>query len=869
MLEQRIYQPALPAPENVILSKNVRITLLTDRFFRFEWSSDGVFEDRQTLAVINRNAGVVKYSCKKNGDTIEIDTGKVVIKLNADGNKFSQENLCAVFKLNGREVVWHFGVEDDQNLKGTARTLDQCDGDHFFMEENAEAPFADKFGSNRDYTIDLGKGFISRSGWSVVDDSTNVVIVPSQHGNGKWVAARSKADRQDIYLLAYGHDYRDALRDASKIFGSQPLAPRYAFGYWYSRYWAYSDRDFENIVDGFDRSATPIDVMVVDMDWHLDGWTGYTWDKRYFPDPDRFLKHMHRKGLRVTLNLHPADGVGKHEQQFSAMCKSLGADPEKTERIPFDVTDEKFIKSYFEILHHPEEKRGVDFWWMDWQQGKETAIEGLDPLAWLNALHWNDMLDREDNARPLIFSRFGGTGAGRYAVGFSGDTYSTWASLAYQPYFTATAANILYGYWSHDLGGHVPGIIEPELYVRWMQYGAFSPVMRTHTTKNLDADREFWVYPNPYSQYLRDAIIRRYELVPYIYTECRNTVDNGVSLCYPLYYDHPEEENAYAQNEVFKFGRNMIVSPVVAPADKTTLLSGKSTWLPEGNFFDTVRGCTVKGSTAVTDKYMMNEIPIFVTEGAIIPAQRNAKRLDAVCYKQLSATVYPGASGCYMLYEDDGKTTGYTAGKSAWIKMQHSKNGRVRTFDIKLEQGSYNGFENSRDFELRFAGVVPPQEVKVNGVAVPWCYDFDELESENAWRYDGMMTDIVVKCGKIDLVSGCKVEVIYNVDDEFTPAAGLRGAFSRLQEIANLNNTMISRWPKCEERLGQKLGSTARRISLAPETFYSEVADMRSELPALIEMLDVLVPTDIKDRNDELKSANIKRAKLLVDEIFV
>ena len=131
------------------------------------------------------------------------------------------------------------------------------------------------------------------------------------------------------------------------------------------------------------------------------------------------------------------------------------------------------------------------------------------------------------------------------------------------------------------------------------------------------------------------------------------------------------------------------------------------------------------------------------------------------------------------------------------------------------------------------------------------------------------MTDIVVKCSKIDLVSGCKVEVIYNVDDEFAPASGLRGAFSRLQEIANLNNTMISRWPKCEERLGQKLGSTARRISLAPETFYSEVADMRSELPALIEMLDVLVPTVIKDRNDELKSANIKRAKLLVDEIFV
>ena len=868
MLEKREFQLACPEQKNVLICGNKRITVITDRLFRFEWSSNGEFEDHQTLAVINRNNGVVPFTKCEDDNTITLDTGKVKVTVQKDDCKFSQANLEAAFKLNGKTVIWHCGDDDPGNLKGTTRTLDQCDGDHFFMEADAAAPFADKFGTNRDYTIDLGKGFLSRSGWSVIDDSSNVILVPADNDNGKWVEARPAAERQDLYLLAYGHDYRDALRDASNVFGSQPLAPRYAFGYWYSRYWAYSDSDFEKIVAGFDRTDTPIDVMVVDMDWHLDGWTGYTWDKRFFPDPDRFLNKMHRKGLHVTLNLHPADGVGRHEDQFNDMCKAMGLDPEKTDRIPFDITDQKFVKPYFEVLHHPEEKRGVDFWWMDWQQGTDTAIAGLDPLAWLNAQHWYDMQKRPDKARPLIFSRFGGVGAGRYCVGFSGDTYSTWESLAYQPYFTANAANILYGYWSHDLGGHVPGIIEPELYVRWMQYGVFSPVMRTHTTKNLDADREFWLYPSPYSEYLRDAIIKRYELIPYIYTECRKTVDSGISLCYPLYYDHPESEEAYAKNEVYKFGESMIISPVVSPADKLTRLSEKSTWLPPGEYFDTVRGKLVSGDSVITDKYMMDEIPIFIKAGSIIPGQNGTRRLDYLCCDNLNATVYPGAAGSYRLYEDDGKSTGYLNDQCAWINMEHDKSGRTRRFAVKLESGSYDGFKSEREFELRFAGVVPPSNVVVNNFSAEWCYDFEETDAKIAWRYDENSADLVIKCGVIDLAAGCEILVTYDRDDEFTDASGLRGAFARLREVANLNNTMISRWPKCEERLGQKLGSTARRIALDPKSFGTEIAGLKKSLPEFFPMIDVLVPEKIKDANDEKKIVNIKRAKELAKEVF-
>jgi alpha-glucosidase len=402
---------------------------------RIEWAEDAVFEDRPTLAVVNRLTPPVKFVRKIKGDTLELRTAALTLKYRNDGAAPSKKNLAVSFSLDGRKVAWFPGKQDPQNLRGTARTLDGSKSHH----------------------SELGAGLISRSGWALVDDSTNIVI--DGRGEGAWAAPRNKAKRCDLYFLAYGRDYRRALRDAAMIFGRQPLPPLFTLGYWWSRYWAYTDREFEQLVESFDKMKIPIDVLVVDMDWHLEGWTGYTWDRRYFPDPVDFLKRMKSRGLKITLNLHPAQGVGRHEEQFARMTRALGLHPARTKHIPFDCADPKYMRAYFAHLHHPHEKNGVDFWWLDWQQGRESRIEGLDPLPWLNRLHWEDMERRSRSARPLIFSRFGGIGSGRYPIGFSGDTYSIWESLQYQPYFTATASNALYGYWSHDIGGHAPRTI--------------------------------------------------------------------------------------------------------------------------------------------------------------------------------------------------------------------------------------------------------------------------------------------------------------------------------------------------------------------------------------------------------------------------
>ncbi len=852
MLEKTEFKLAPAAAENVFCHEKMRISFLTPRMIRFEWSEDGIFEDRETLAVLNRDLGKVKFTVRRDGETLLLDSGETRIFCKYDGNRFRKENLKVEFTLNQENVVWHPGDSEKENLQGTARTLDGYDGKFFVPLDNP--------GCRRN-PIKLCKGFLSRAGWSVIDDSKNVVL--DQINGRKWVAPRKSRERQDFYFLAYGHDYKTALRDAAEVFGSQPIAPRYTLGYWYSRYWAYSDREIEALIDGFDRAGTPIDVMVVDMDWHLEGWTGYTWDWRYFPDPAEFMANLHKRGCKVTLNLHPADGVGKHEAQFEEMAKAMHLDPKKTDRVPFDITDPEYMKNYFEILHHPEEKRGVDFWWMDWQQGETTAIPGLDTLPWINHLHWEDMQKRADRKRPLIFSRFGGIGAGRYVIGFSGDTYSTWESLSYQPEFTAKSANVLYGYWSHDLGGHMPGDIEPELYLRWLQYGMYSPIMRTHTTKNASAERRIWAYPEPYSSLMSQVIRDRYTLVPYIYSENRRAYETGVSLCYPLYYEFPEDPKAYTEKQAYFFGSEMLVVPVHAPADPESELATLKFHLPQGEWYDTVRGETVTGGKTLQRKYMLNEIPVFVRPGAVIPGQQLCMRLKEKSYSKLTMTAYPGAAGCYDLYEDDGETVDYIDGKFAVIRMEHSKENNTRILKVRRTEGMFPGFLAQRELEFRLPGVVPPKSVTLNGKAVDFCYRFDEKSDLPAWRYDAMTAGIVVRAGIADLESGVECRIEYAEGDEALPATGLKGIYNRLERVAILHNSLAG-WTTVaqNERLGQQLAHTAHRIARKPETFATETEQLRKKLPFLhraVKALSENVFTWSKDTEKRQKIARIAK----------
>jgi len=750
-----LYNPVAD-PKAVVIVGNARFTVLTPQLIRMEWAADGKFEDHASLAFLNRRLPVPKFSqanvslgrTKDASPVLQIQTEDLSLTYQRDvdsGRGFTARNLRIEFNLNGKKITWHPGLPDTGNLQGTTRTLDNALGAKI-MEP-------------------ISPGLISRDGWVLVDDSARPLFDSNDFRFDKgeksawpWVMQRPAGNRQDWYFFGYGHRYKAALRDFTRVAGKIPLPPYFAFGAWWSRYWAYTDEELLALAHDFRGNDVPLDVMVIDMDWHLTfdqdrwvddkdssgnarGWTGYSWNKTLFPRPERFLKELHAQGLRTTLNLHPASGIQPWENAYPAMAMAMGVDPRTGVYVPFDVTSKKWTLNYFDLVLHPLEKQGVDFWWIDWQQGNTTEVKGVNPTFWLNYVHFSDQ--EREGKRPLMLGRWGGLGNHRYEIGFSGDTISAWESLAFQPWFTATAANVAYAYWSHDIGGHLPGDVESELFTRWVQYGVFSPILRTHATKSPTAERRIWAYPEPYSSIMRKFYDERYAMLPYVYTEARRTYDTGLAFVHPLYYDWPEAKEAYQMKDEYVFGSQMIVSPVVTPVDKTSGLAKQEVWIPRGEWIERDTGAHFKGPVKVERSFSIDQIPVYVRQGAIVPMAPRMQSTDQKPLDPLIVAVYPPAQGqrsWYSLYEDAGDTRGYETGQFATTQISAFSEGDDVTVTIAPAKGSYPGMIRARAFEVRLVGDRPPASVLLNGKPAMYAPQPGKI----GWRYeDNTLTTVV------------------------------------------------------------------------------------------------------------------------------
>ena len=315
----------------------VRFTVVTDGVIRLEWQPEGRFTDLPSFVASERDYPEVAYKVRKAGKNVEITTSKMILTYKKGSGKFTKDNL--VIKAADGFFTWRPGMKQKENLKGTFRTLDGLDGDlqtQGWVKDSKKGevrPFED--------------GVIARDGWTLIDESENLLFDDSEWA---WVKEREAGECQDWYFMAYGHDYKAALKDFTVFAGKMPLPPRFTFGYWWSRYWAYSDKELRTLVDKMAAYDIPLDVLVVDMDWHIvqipkelqdpeepGGWTGYTWNEELFPDYRAFLKELHQRNLKTALNLHPADGVRGHEEMYEAMALALGKDISIEEPIAFDI----------------------------------------------------------------------------------------------------------------------------------------------------------------------------------------------------------------------------------------------------------------------------------------------------------------------------------------------------------------------------------------------------------------------------------------------------------------------------------------------------------------------------------------------------
>lgn len=692
----------------------VRFTVITDGVIRLEWEPEGKFTDLASFVASERNYPEVAYKVRTSGKKVKIQTEKMTLEYKTGTGRFDASNL--VIKANDGFFTWKPGMKQQANLKGTFRTLDGLDGD--VQTQNWVADM--KKGEIRQFE----DGLLAKDGWTLIDESDSYLFDDSEWA---WVKERESKECQDWYFMAYGQDYKAALKDFTVFAGKMPLPPRFAFGYWWSRYWAYSDKELRNLVDKFHTFDIPLDVLVVDMDWHYTdegrgGWTGWTWNKSIFPDPQKFMNYLKDNDLKVTLNLHPADGFDHWEESYPALAQSLGKDPSDKKRIEWINSDKEFMSNMFEKVLRPMEKEGVDFWWLDWQQHVyDTRMEKLHNTWWINYAFFTDM-QRNTDRRPLLYHRWGGLGNHRYQIGFSGDATITWKSLEFQPYFTATASNVLYGYWSHDIGGHLDQGkgIDPEMYTRWLQYGGFSPVMRTHSSKSGSLNKEPWVFEETYSEVIRQTVRQRYEMVPYIYAMARKGYDEGISLCRPLYYDYPQCQEAYDFRSQYMFGDNMMIAPVTKPG--VDGFAEMEIWLPEGSWYELHTGTLLEGGSVMKRHFAIDEYGVYIKAGSILPFYDDTVNNLNGNDEDIIVTVFPKGDGTFRMYEDAGNDKDY-ASSYAFTDLSSVWNGSEQVITISPREGSYKGMPSDRNFKVKVAGSTAPASVTVNGEPASFSYD--------------------------------------------------------------------------------------------------------------------------------------------------
>ena len=701
--------------KNIVLWDCYRISILFDRLFRIERSENGVFRDDATQSVWYRDMPPVKYTITVRADfaLIQTKTCTLVIKHNRKDCRICLDN-------NTEQEISNTG-----NLLGTTRTLDCCNG-------NSIIPFSWlKMPEDTNDKLQLENGVCSKSGVAVLDDTLSLSLALNGEVEPK------VGDGSDEYVFAYGHDYQEAVKALYAITGFPPRIPRYALGNWWSRYHDYSRKEYLQLLQKFETHDVPLSVAILDMDWHYSktvdedfkitqtgkntdfyggnsGWTGYTWNKRLFPDYKAFLRELKAKNVKVTLNLHPAEGVRWFEDSYPKLADALKKDKESGAVIAFDIANSDYINAYFKILHKPYENDGVDFWWIDWQQGTTSAIDGLDPLWSLNHYHYLD--HAINHTQPLILSRYSGVGAHRYPVGFSGDTLISWETLDFLPYFTATASNIGYTWWSPDIGGHMFGNVSGELYVRHVQFGVFSPINRLHSSDAPTTTKEPWAYGNGCGKIAMEWLRFRHKLIPFLYSCAYQTHKNGQALIKPLYYEW-DTPIAYDLKNEYIFGEKLLIAPISTPIQNA--FAKTKVWLSQGVWTDVFTGdeYIVENEKTFYAQRDLESIPVFAKDGTILPLSAD-KGNGAFNPVDLEVLIFNG-NGEFTLYED-GNETETKGALFTFFKTTLTKNRVDCTQTVLITSTGADGVApKNRQIRLLFKNIPDGEtQVFINGKSV-------------------------------------------------------------------------------------------------------------------------------------------------------
>ena len=686
--------------------------------------------------------------------TVKQDAQGNLTFLTAKGKLLLKEKSCDVkearqtFTLDKDEAI--YGLGTIQNGKMNRR------GEKKRMEQSNLEDFQNVLQSIKGWGI-----YWENYSPTLFEDNANGMTFDAEVGNGV-----------DYYFM-YGKSADGVIAQMRYLSGDVPMFPLWTYGFWQSKERYKSARETESIVDQYRALNVPLDGII--QDWQYWG-SNYLWNAMDFLAEDfsngkQMIQNVHKKNAHFMISIWAS--FGPMTQQFRELeAKGL--------LMPFETWPQSGISHVWPPImkypsgvkvydaFHPEARAiywkylktlydyGCDAWWMDstdpdFFNPKESDYEhkvyggtwrsqrNAFPLETVRGIYQSQRKD-DKGKRIFIMTRSSYAGQQHYGSNmWSGDVNSSWdmlrkqvpAGLSYSltgnPNFNTDIGGFFCGSYNTKGSGSAPKNPQfQELFVRWMQYGLFCPVFRSH---GADAPREIWQFGKkgePIYDAIEKQIRLRYRLIPYLYSTAWQVTSNNDSYMRPLFSDFAADKNVWNTTDEFMFGHSILAAPIVNPQYteekiiRTDAMTGwnrqdvkgenaqgvdwsatktATKYLPKGaTWYDFWTGKQYKGGQNVTLETTIDRVPMFVRAGSILPLGPEMQYVGEKKWDNLEMHVYPGANGSFVLYEDEGDNYNYEKGAYATITFQWNDSKKVLT--IGDRQGNYPGMLKTRTFTI-------------------------------------------------------------------------------------------------------------------------------------------------------------------------
>lgn len=533
------------------------------------------------------------------------------------------------------------------------------------------------------------------------------------------------------YYFMYGGNADGVVAQVRDLTGKAPMLPLWAYGFFQSKERYHTQEESLNVLKQYRKLQIPIDCII--QDWRYwpehqktdSTWNSHSFDRERFPEPQKWVDEIHKQNAKLLIVAWPGFGTyteQRKELDAKNMIINFDTWPPKSGARPYDVYNPEALDIYWKYLNKGIYSYiGNDGWWLDSTEpdhinrkeedynlpthlGSYRSVKNIYSLLHNSGIASHQKELNKDK-RVVILTRSGFIGQQRYGSNtWSGDVQSTWDMLEKQipaalnftlmgiPNWNSDIGGFFAGSWNKEGGPHNPEY--QELYVRWMQFGAFCPMMRSHGT---GLPREIWNFGKR-GDWCFDAqekmIQLRYRLLPYIYSTSWDVSHNDGTFMRPLIMDFAADKQTHDIGNEYLFGRSLLVAPVTKP--------GVDTWpvyLPsDANWYNFWSNEYIKGGQTVATHAPKNRIPLYVKAGSILPFGPKVQYSTENKWHNLELRVYPGANATFTFYEDENDNYNYEQG--AYTTIEILWNDETRTLTIGDRKGSFSNMLKQRKFKI-------------------------------------------------------------------------------------------------------------------------------------------------------------------------